>query len=246
MNNYLSLMEKVLTGMIYEDKPCDFWSGGVYKSELRELGMDWPSVAHTMVGRKRLHQLRVACQDCINESIEGDFVECGVWRGGAAIMMRAVSEELKGLWKPRTVWAYDSFSGLPLPQHQQDKGDQHHTYDALSVSLDEVAGNFAKYGFGTDDPYHRLVQGWFNVTLPKAEVEKIAVLRVDCDMYQSTLDVLENLYHKVSSGGFVIIDDYQLQNCRIAVHEFREKQNITEEIKEIDNMGVYWRVDHGR
>lgn len=239
MSNYLDLMEKVLTGMIYEDKPCDFWSGGEYKTSLREYGIDWPSQAHTMIGLKRLQQLRQACETIINENVSGQFVECGVWRGGAAIMMAAVLHDYNVT--NRQVYAFDSFQGLPKPENAHDVGDAHHTYKQLSVSMKEVFENFKKY-----DLHSKVVfgEGWFEDTLPKAPMKQISVLRVDCDMFQSTMDVLFNLYDKVTPGGFVIIDDWQLPACRQAVQDYFGADwpmIFKDKVKQIDGMGIYWR-----
>ena len=84
------------------------------------------------------------------------------------------------------------------------------------------------------------LKGWFKDTLPKAPIEKLAVLRLDGDMYESTSDALNNLYFKLSTGGFCIIDDYFLAGCKKAVDDFREKHDINEPIQVIDWGAVYW------
>ena len=89
---YLDLMEKCLLNMIYEDPPNDPWTGGKYNPQLRAVGKDWPSKAHTMIGAKRLRQLRNLCEMVLEEGVLGDFIETGIWRGGACILMRAVLE----------------------------------------------------------------------------------------------------------------------------------------------------------
>ncbi|MCX6702924.1 MAG: macrocin O-methyltransferase, partial [Candidatus Wolfebacteria bacterium] len=85
------------------------------------------------------------------------------------------------------------------------------------------------------------LRGWFKDTLPNAPIKKLAVLRLDGDMYGSTMDALENLYHKLSPGGYCIIDDYSLKNCGRAVDNFREKNKISSPLVWIDYDGVYWR-----
>lgn len=85
-------------------------------------------------------------------------------------------------------------------------------------------------------------QGFFSETLPKAPIQKLSILRVDADLYQSTLDVLQNLYGKLSPGGYAIFDDYQnLLDCRRAIDEFRQENGISEEILPIDGRAVYWQ-----
>jgi len=84
---YLDLMEACLTGMIYRDVSLN---DGKYDNERRINGGDWPITAHTMIGVKRLHHLRMCCENVIRRDVPGNFIECGVWRGGACIMMKAV------------------------------------------------------------------------------------------------------------------------------------------------------------
>ena len=133
--------------------------------------------------------------------------------------------------------------GLPPPDaetYPADLGDKHHTIEELAVSLDEVKANFAKYGLLDDRVV--FLKGWFKDTLRAAPIERLAVLRLDGDMYESTTDALTALYDKVSPGGFVIIDDYGcIEACRRAVHDFRDARGIADKIVDIDGWGVYWR-----
>jgi O-methyltransferase len=85
------------------------------------------------------------------------------------------------------------------------------------------------------------LKGWFKDTLPSAPIEKLAVMRLDGDMYGSTMDAFANLYHKLSPGGFCIIDDYAIEGCRNAVNDFREQHNVQEPLQVIDWTGRYWR-----
>jgi O-methyltransferase len=175
------------------------------------------------------------------DGVPGDLLEAGTWRGGAAILMRAVLEAMGDT--DRTVWVADSFQGVPPPdpaRYPADRGDTHWTWDDLAVPLEEVRANFAKYGL-LDDRV-RFLEGWFKDTLPTAPIERLAVLRVDGDLYESTLDALEPLYPKVAAGGFVIVDDYGcVPACKLAVDEFRERHNITAPLEQIDWTGVLWR-----
>ena len=103
-----------------------------------------------------------------------------------------------------------------------------------------MKANFAKYGLLDDRVV--FLDGWFKDTLPAAPIERLAVLRLDGDMYESTMEALTALYDKVSTGGFVIIDDYGcIDACRKAVHDFRDARGIAEKIVDIDGWGVYWR-----
>jgi O-methyltransferase len=208
--------------------------------EMRAEGRDWPMGAETMIGLRRLDNIEQCIDQVIREGVPGDLIEAGVWRGGASIFMRAALSAYGETH--RVVWVADSFQGLPKPdarRYPADKGDRHWTWPQLAVSVDEVRQNFARYGF-LDDQVRFLV-GWFRETLPAAPIEQLALLRVDADMYGSTLEALTYLYPKLSPGGFVIIDDYgELPGCRKAVDDFRAEYAITQEMRAID-ASVYWR-----
>jgi O-methyltransferase len=162
-------------------------------------------------------------------------------RGGACIFMRGLL--LTYAIHDRRVWVADSFAGLPQPDPRRaaDLGDRHHSFAELSVGIEAVRENFRK--FNLLDEQVVFLQGWFADSLPAARIERLALLRLDGDMYGSTLDALAALYHKVSPGGFVIVDDYgTVPACRAAVTDFRGAQGITVPIQDIDGMGVFWRV----
>lgn len=236
-NRYLDLLELALTGRLLGDTPVSPWSKG-YDPEIRAIGRDWPSAAQTMIGAARLRNLRVLVERVLQEGIPGDMLEAGVWRGGACILMRGVLAA-HGV-TDRTIWVADSFAGLPPadPAYPSDTGDQHSTYDVLAVSLEEVRANFERYGLL--DGQVRFLKGWFADTLPVAPVEKIAILRLDGDMYSSTIQTLDALYWKVSLGGFIIVDDYILPGCRQAILDFRARHGIDELMHDIDGAAVFW------
>ena len=197
-------------------------------------------MADTMIGLKRLDNLQSLCTAVIREDVPGDFIETGVWRGGASILMRAVLK-VHGI-TDRLVWACDSFEGLPPPdpeKHPADQGDIHHTFSTLAVSQQAVEANFEKYGLLDDQV--RFVKGYFEDTLDGIPAERFAILRLDGDMYGSTIVALKTLYPRLSSGGYIIIDDFGLGPCRQAVEDYRAEHGITEEIVTIDDFGVYWQ-----
>ena len=256
---YLELMRNVIINEIYKDPPVRRSLGGKmaaalgfraghnafreFDPERRDKGLDWPSVAHSMIGKKRMDNLRVTLSDVIEQGVPGDFVETGVWRGGACIFARAIMKAYGETG--RKVWVADSFAGLPEPdadKYEADKGDTHHTVDVLAVSVDQVKDNFRVYGL-LDDQVEFLV-GWFKDTLPEAPIDQVAVLRLDGDMYESTWDAMQALYAKVSPNGYVIVDDYHaVPGCKKAVHDFLEQHHAGEQadIQEIDGTGVYWQ-----
>lgn len=237
---YLDLLEAALTGLLTSDENMAPWGGAAFDPGRRLIGRDWPRTAVTMIGTARMRNLRRLLETALDDGIEGDVLEAGVWRGGACIYMRGILAA-RGI-VDRTVWVADSFAGLPPPdaeRHPADQGDEHHTVQELAISLDAVRGNFAR--FGLLDDRVAFLPGWFKDTLPEAPVERLAVLRLDGDMYGSTIDTLEALYAKVSPGGFIIVDDYILKACRAAVDDYRTQHNINEPIIAVDGAAVYWR-----
>jgi len=207
----------------------------------RETGQGWPINGYTMIGTKRLNNIQFCIESVVKNNVEGDFIETGVWRGGACIFAKALFNILD---KNRTIWVADSFEGLPKPNDQlypEDKGDDLYSIEQLRVSLEQVQQNFNR--FNLLDKNVKFLKGWFKDTLKTAPITKIAIARLDGDMYESTMDSLINLYHKISPGGFVIIDDYgMIEACKKAVHDFRDKNGITEELINIDGSGYYWQV----
>jgi hypothetical protein len=194
-----------------------------------------------MIGGKRLNNIQFCIEDVIARNVPGDLIETGVWRGGATILMRGILKAY-GI-TDRRVFAADSFEGLPPPdtaRYPHDAGDQHHQVGALAVSLDEVKANFQRYDLL--DEQVCFLKGWFKDTLPSAPIQKLAVARLDGDMYESTLDALTHLYPKLSPGGYLIVDDYgAIPACAAAVHDYRNAHHITEPIIDIDGYGVYWQ-----
>lgn len=207
----------------------------------RTDGNDWPPTAETMVGRRRLADVRSCVDTVLADEVPGDFVETGVWRGGVTILMRGMLEA----WgdHDRRVWVADSFRGLPAPDgeaYPQDVGHDLSGVAALAVSADQVRANFARYGLLDDRVC--LLEGWFRDTLPAAPIDELAILRLDGDLYESTMDALVALYPKLSTGGYVIVDDYGAwEPCRQACDDFRARHGITDEIVTVDWTGVHWR-----
>jgi O-methyltransferase len=244
-NDYLELMQACLTGSVYRDPAEAPFGPNTFDSHHREHGLDWPSHAETMIGDKRLANVRTLTEAVIADNVPGDLIETGVWRGGACIMMRAVLYAYNV--GDRYVWVADSFEGLPRanePQYPEDAGSDFHTYEQLAVSLDEVRENFRAYGLL--DEQVKFLKGWFKDTLPTATIGRLALLRLDGDMYESTMDALTNLYPKLSNHGYVIIDDYHVvPACKAAVTDYCDKHGIKPEIIEIDGVGVYWRKSDG-
>jgi O-methyltransferase len=238
---YLDLLEASLTGTLYADASQSPWAKDVYDPARRTVGRDWPAQAETMIGTARMRNLRTLTQRALDENIPGDLIETGVWRGGACIYMRGILAAAGD--RRRRVFVADSFCGLPPPDeaaYPADAGDPHHTFPQLAISREAVEANFRRYGLMDEQVV--FLEGWFKDTLPTAPIDQLAVLRLDGDMYESTMDALNALYAKVSPGGFVIVDDYVLKACAAAVEDFRGRQGISAPLHEVDGAAVWWQV----
>jgi O-methyltransferase len=213
-----------------------------FNPEKRRSGLDWPMFGYSMIGSRRLDNLEACVRTILNEDIPGDIIETGVWRGGACMFMKAVLNRFGDT--TRNIWLADSFAGLPKPKSEADLEKPEFDLagcEFLQISMEQVKANFER--FDLLDDRVRFLKGWFCDTLPTAPIEQLSLLRLDGDLYDSTMDALNALYHKVVPGGFVIVDDYGTwSSCRQAVEEFRERHGIEAEIHTIDASGVYWRV----
>jgi O-methyltransferase len=163
-----------------------------------------------------------------------------VWRGGVIIFMRAILEAYGD--RERTVYAADSFRGLPPPDetaYPADTGSQLHTAEPLAISRHEVDRNLGLYGLA--DGRVKYLEGWFKDTLPTVADRAWSVIRLDGDMYESTMDGLVNLYPRLSVGGFLIVDDYSFEPCKQAVTDYRTANAIDDPIEPVDWLGAFWR-----
>jgi hypothetical protein len=152
---YVDLLERALTGSIIEDPGFAPWLDPrnpiKYDEGVRLRGGDWPLRAVTMIGLTRLRHLGKLIRQVVSDRVPGDFIETGVWRGGACIYMRAMLAVLGA--DDRRVWVADSFKGLPPPSpalYPAETKDKLHTVDALRVSLNDVKANFAKFSMLDD------------------------------------------------------------------------------------------------
>ena len=256
---YLDLLKKSLSDSLRLDKPMFRIKDNVLLNVVNKIlmtvnysvikvlfpkredlieGKMLPPTAESMIGFKRLDNIQYCIEEVVKNKIEGDILETGAWRGGATILMRAVLKVLNVTDKK--VWVADSFEGLPKPSFEADMGDKYYLFKGLNVGLEEVKENFERYSMLDDQVV--FLKGWFKDTLPVAPIDKLSILRLDGDMYESTMDGLNNMYHKLSIGGYCIVDDYGcVPACKTAIEEFRAKHQITDEIHKVDWTGVYWK-----
>lgn len=239
INSYLDLLAMALTDTCHEYTTHIQPDGTMLLVTLdeRNRGMDSPLLAETMVGPWRLRNIRQCANSVMAEGIDGDFIECGVWRGGASIYATAA---FAAYGDHRDIWVADSFAGIPAPEHEADKDSVLHNSPYYVVDEAYVRAAFKRYDLLKPNVY--FLPGWFKDTMPKMRGKKWSIIRCDCDLYASTMTVLENLYDGLSRGGFCIIDDYfWLKECRQAVDEYRAAHGVAEPIVKIDDQGGYWR-----
>ena len=244
---YLDLLKRTLTNTVFSEEP-NVEDKLISRFVANHVEQYQNSDAVSMLPLVRFDNLQDCIENVLRDGVPGDLIETGVWRGGATIFMRALLKIHKV--QDRTVWVADSFEGLPEPDAEKypREAESYKSaamtkyYKHLAVGLEDVKRNFA--AFGMLDDQVKFLKGWFSDTLPTAPIEKLAVLRLDGDYYESTMDALVNLYDRLSIGGYVIIDDYGEDHwtyCRQAVEEFRQERGITEEIIRVDKPCSYWR-----
>jgi hypothetical protein len=179
----------------------------------------------TMLDNNRYFDMILENYDTLS-NLEGDIVECGVWRGGMSIF-------LSHLFSDKNIWVCDSFQGFqPLQNAKHSYSKERHTPNythgatgPLAISLEEVQDHFKNYGLG-DERRIKFLKGFVKDTLPNSGIEKISLLRVDVDAYSATLETLEELYPKVVKGGMVIFDDSCLYETKDAIINYFSHNNI--------------------
>jgi hypothetical protein len=244
---YLDLLKRSLTNSLFRVEP-----DANRKDDLKFITgfIDHyiKSPAVSMLPLARFDNLQACVKDVLERNVPGDLIETGVWRGGATIFMRAMLK-LYGDTS-RAVWVADSFEGLPEPDAEKFPAEAKAFHgpvmtkvmNRLEASLEDVQANFEAYGL-LDDRV-RFLKGWFKDTLPTAPIGPIAVMRLDGDYYDSTMDALTSLYDKLSLGGYCIIDDYGEDGwtyCKQAVDVFRAERGISDELVKVDTSCWYWR-----
>lgn len=265
---YIDLLKRCVCNLIYQDPAVPYVDEEAddplyapFSLERRLTGRDWPSQAHTMIGARRLDNVRILIEDVLENDVPGDLIETGVWRGGSTIFMRGVLKA-HGI-TDRSVWVADAFDfNFPavgehgtteksytspateplahgpstLPPELQEK----FALVAEGTSYEEVRERFTRYDLLDDQV--KFLRGWFSETLPTAPIERLALLRLDGDFYDATYDSLSSLYPKLSIGGWVIVDDYgTFIECRQAVHDYLDEMGIEADMVPIDDDAVYWQ-----
>lgn len=196
-------------------------------------GLHW--AGYTMVGLRRLDNLEYCINQIHKDNIPGAIVEAGVWKGGACIFANGVLQQLNDT---RNIYVCDAFEGLfPPPTNEMDEWTVKNDFSPLSISLSKVQENFRKFSLLT--PNIHFLEGWFSETLPTIK-EPVAILRVDGDTYQSTMDTLI-LEPQIPSGGFIIMDDWAIESSRKAFLDYFKGKITEEDTIPVDSLSRYWR-----
>ena len=200
----------------------------------------------TSTNKKRQRELIEKTIHCIESGVGGDYVETGVFKGGSSMSMASV---LKHYDKLQTLWCFDTFEGMPEPNKDEVKlcGNK----KALDIynsrkklpegwcrcSLEQVKKNMVKH---VCYPYVRYIKGMVEDTLPRHKPNKIALLRLDTDFYESTAVSLEYLYPRLVSGGYIMIDDYYaFSGCHKAVNDYFQNKLPKLEYKDPSAIGFF-------
>lgn len=213
---------------------ASFYPLSQYDGKLAAWKIPRKDLPLTLLSKGQLDLVEELLVDIGNRGIPGDCIEAGVWRGGTIILMRAVLDS-NGM-ADRQVIAADTFCGIPpSTRFRHDPVDG--WSDRWIASLEEVKDNLADINM-LDDRIE-LLEGLFADSLPSLTGRQLALIRLDCDSYDSVMDALEGLYPLLMPGGAVIIDDWHLIGCRLAVDAYRKHHAITDVIEVCAENG-YW------
>lgn len=234
---YIDLIKRTITNYIYlggDASPESFRSVTHYDVPNAQWRIEPIARPATLLTRKQLDLIERCMLSVHERGVPGDFIEAGIWRGGVIILLRALLNAY-GI-NGRSVFAADSFAGIP--KNARAVGDPVDQWrDRWIASLEDVKLNIKR--FGLLDDRVKFVPGFFADSLKTLANERFALMRLDSDSYDSVEESLVYLYPLLSSGGFVIIDDWHLVGCKQAVLNYRARHGIVAELKTFDG-NAYW------
>ena len=241
---YLDLIKRSVTNYAYlggDSRFEDFRCVKHYDLKQSQWKVDPLAKPLSLLTKGQLDLIENVAVALDQRGVAGDFIEAGIWRGGAVILMRAVIDAYD--MANRRVFAADSFAGIP--QNVKSRNDPVDLWkDRWIAPLDEVRQNIARFGL-LDDKI-QFVVGFFADSLKSLSEERFALIRLDSDSYDSVETSLEYLYPLLSKGGVVILDDWHLDGCKAAVADYRQRYGIDDKIYIFDG-NAYWtkRQDYG-
>jgi len=246
-----ALLKKLFRSLGYDIVPHRWSEVPVYKNMGFDEGFSELLIQcqkFTMTSDEKMFALHRATKYLSANNISGDIVECGVAAGGS--MMMAALSMLAVRDTARTLWLYDTFAGMPKPTHwdvnyrgdlaesQWVSSERDGHNDWCYFALDTVRENMSKTGYPVNQV--RYVKGKVEDTIPGEMPEKIALLRLDTDWYESSKHELEHLYPRLCEGGVLLIDDYgHWEGCRKATDDyFADSGRRKPLFNRIDRLGV--------
>ena len=245
---YLEMLKDFVSGVIYGKEEMSVWpslgnellSVVNFNQSNRVRGLDWTYLGSTMTGLERINNVQKLISQVVQDNVPGDYLEAGVWRGGSSVFARGVLRALNQ--GQRKSYVCDSFRGLPPGNkqlHPHDTNWDNTPY--LEVSEMDVATSFREASLLDENVI--FVKGFFNDSLkPLAQkVGSMAILRLDSDLYESTVDILYHFYDKLSVGGYVIVDDWDGFPSKVACEDFLAVHKVEPEFVRIDEISVYWQ-----
>lgn len=203
---------------------------------------------NTATSIERMYALKEAVKYVISNNIGGDFVECGVWKGGSCMMI--ANTLMQSNQKNRLLWLYDTFDGMTEPTNEDIvKETGIRAKDLLKDSVEKTTDKYNIWAYAPEElvrnnlkltlypsEYIKYIKGKVEETLPVTKPESIALLRLDTDWYESTKVEMDELYPLITKGGILIIDDYG--------HFEGAKKAIDEYFKGIDEQPLMHRIDY--
>ena len=198
----------------------------------------------SMTSPERVNALVEAVQYVVNSRVEGSLVECGVWKGGSSMAMIFALQSLDCV--DREIWLYDTFEGMPAPSELDLSVNGENASDIFSglrlsddssdwcrAPLSEVTTNVLQTGYPSDLLY--FVKGKVEDTIPKHLPQKISLLRLDTDWYESTHHELMHLFPRLQPGGVLLIDDYgHWKGARRAVDQYLQDNAVKMLLNRVD------------
>ncbi len=240
-----SIIRKLLSTLSRQDKP--------YTTVYKDIDADFFSVyeickPYTMTSIERMYALYKATEYVVRNRIAGDFVECGVWKGGSAMLIAATLHQLK--YYDKNIYLYDTFEGTSEPTEKDRNhagieaskllAEAAHNKKSCNIwaysTLDEVKQNLAIINYPGENIVY--VKGKVEDTVNASSHNKIALLRLDTDWYESTYHEMQCLYPALEKNGILIIDDYgHWQGAREAVNQYCEENGLNILLNRIDYTG---------
>lgn len=216
--------------------PLPVWK---YAGYIRWFGLPEPLrtvLPHAMLSTLNLCFLQELARRVDRQGVRGDFVECGVYQGGSAGVLgyQAIRSTFQ-----RRLWLYDSFAGMPVASENDD--DYSQSIQGMYIGS-EAQTRRILHRLRVPKDRFKIVVGWFEDTLPKSETDPIALLHVDCDLYNPVKLTLATFYSRIEPLGYVVLNDYgSFKGCRTATDEFLGKLDVSVILQQIDRDAYYFQ-----